>query len=625
MKKNRITSLLCFCLCVNFVVAQTPQERIEIQKYYLENVTDPIPFDEAKYSLKAYQEALARAESLGVATKLTLEDGREAEFVGFEGDQPLYYAVHNAGSAVTSRANLVHPGGSMGLNLTGLGMIIGIWDQNHPRMTHNDFDTRLMIADGASATVSNHSTHVTGTVLSSGASNANGRGIAYQAEGWINDWVNDYAEMNALASFGLVLSNHSYGWVANQLQTWQFGAYVSASNAVDNICFNNPKYQPVFSAGNDRDNYLNINPSKGGADLLTGDKVSKNGLLVGAVGAVQNYQGPQNVNMSGFSNYGPTDDFRIKPDIVTKGVTVFSTTNESDTGYGNLSGTSMSAPGVTGSLGLIQQFYGAPYMNAATLRGLVIHTADEAGPAAGPDHMFGWGLLNVAKSIQVLIDEGDSSLVFENTLNNTQEYVFDVLANELEDLVVTLAWTDRPGAPVPNGTLDSSVPKLVNDLDVRVIKQGQTYFPWKLNKNFSNLYALQGDNDVDNVEKIEVSNPSGVYQVRVSHKGSLTGGNQRYSLIVSGIDVEGLSVNKQDSADFVVWKDRDKNISFYNRDLTDGVYAVDLYDINGKLVKQVSFESAVSEGLIDCQDLSSGIYMLKFKTDSGFFVRKIAI
>jgi hypothetical protein len=58
--------------------------------------------------------------------------------------------------------------------------------------------------------------------------------------------------------------------------------------------------------------------AKGGFDMLTGSSVSKNVLVVAAVNAVATYNGPSSVVMSSFSNYGPTDDGRIKPDISAK-------------------------------------------------------------------------------------------------------------------------------------------------------------------------------------------------------------------------------------------------------------------------------------------------------------------
>lgn len=59
--------------------------------------------------------------------------------------------------------------------------------------------------------------------------------------------------------------------------------------------------------------------------------------------------------MSSFSSWGPTDDGRIKPDIVADGVSVFSTTATHDSSYGYKSGTSMATPNAAGSLLLLQE------------------------------------------------------------------------------------------------------------------------------------------------------------------------------------------------------------------------------------------------------------------------------
>ncbi|MFX5784919.1 S8 family serine peptidase, partial [Acinetobacter baumannii] len=61
--------------------------------------------------------------------------------------------------------------------------------------------------------------------------------------------------------------------------------------------------------------------------------------------------------MSSFSSWGPTDDGRIKPDLVADGVSVTSTGGNSTTSYATLSGTSMAAPNTTGSLLLLQEYY----------------------------------------------------------------------------------------------------------------------------------------------------------------------------------------------------------------------------------------------------------------------------
>ena len=65
---------------------------------------------------------------------------------------------------------------------------------------------------------------------------------------------------------------------------------------------------------------------------------------------------PEDVVMSSFSCWGPTDDGRIKPDVVADGVGVLSSVSSSNTSYSSLSGTSMASPNASGSLLLLQDY-----------------------------------------------------------------------------------------------------------------------------------------------------------------------------------------------------------------------------------------------------------------------------
>src|SRR5690606_3796456 len=281
-----------------------------------------------------------------------------------------------------------------------------------------------------------------------------------------------------------------------------------------------------------------------GSDLLTSEATAKNVIVVVAVNEVPNYTGASSVVMSSFSNWGPTDDFRIKPDISAKGVNVFFTSNTSITIYTILQVTSMAAPSVTATIALLQQHYNnifgstlaKPTMRSATVRGLLAHTASEAGSAPGPDHKFGWGLIDAEKAAKLLSNVGQTSILEEKVLSANQTYTKTLVATGTEPLVVTLSWTDRPGQS--NTGLDVSTPRLVNDLDVRVTKGGQVFYPWALTKSFANPAAVKADNNVDNIEKIEIDNPSAneQYTITVSYKGNLTGGSQEYSLLVTGVD-----------------------------------------------------------------------------------------
>lgn len=521
--------------------AQTREQRAKIIKNYDQKKLSELKAEFDADYLSAKSEALRLAKINGWPVTQRNADGSYAELqkISPEG-KPLYYSTYNAGSAITSRADKLHTGGSLGLNLNGQGMIAGVWDGGAVRPTHQDLAGRVVLKDGvgfSESNIVNHSTHVTGTVIGSGSGNAAAKGIAYQATAWTNDWNNDEGEVVSEASQGLLISNHSYGLVATSIPLYYFGAYIQESKNWDDIMFNAPYYLMVVAAGNDRQGYSAYNPTKAGYDLLTSHGTSKNGIVVGAVNQVSNYTSASSVVMSSFSNWGPTDDGRIKPDLVDKGVGVFSTFATANDAYGSLDGTSMATPGMTGTLLLLQQHYkniNSTFMKAATLKGLAIHTADEAGTTDGPDYAFGWGLVNAEKAANLISGNGLNSVISEHRLTSGQTFSTTVTATGTEPLIATICWTD-PSGTANTGTVDLSTPALVNDLDIRLVKNEDTYMPYKLNPAFPNAGATKGDNLVDPVEKVKVVNPSGSYTINVTHKGSLRNGAQDFSLIVSGI------------------------------------------------------------------------------------------
>jgi len=138
-----------------------------------------------------------------------------------------------------------------------------------------------------------------------------------------------------------------------------------------------------------------------------------------------------------------------------------------------------------------------------------------------------------------------------------------VKSNGTAPLMASITWTDLPGAANLGDLAENdSTPALVNDLDIRITRNETTYYPWKLNSSDASTPAIRTeDNSVDNVELIKIDTPAaGDYTITVTHKGNLQTGNQKYSLIVTGI-TSSFSLNSTTS-DLVVCSDQNATFSF---------------------------------------------------------------
>lgn len=537
----------------------------------------------ARASLRAVVEkrqAEAWARQHGLPVRRKLPNGAIIEIMAIRNGVPIYYTTQGLEAADSLSADELWPGGSTGLNLTGAGVTLGIWDGGAVDPTHPEFSGRLRIRDGAEA--ADHATHVGGIMAAAGI-NPNAKGMSFAATLDSYDWDSDTAEMATAAQAGLLISNHSYGitagwvwdflWVGDttisQREDWKFGFYSDWDREWDELAYNAPYYLIVRAAGNDRGEgpatqpvqhyhldgrlYNDTHDLDGGAtgfDCIPASATAKNTLTVGAAYPVPGgYNGTGSVRMSEFSAWGPTDDGRIKPDLVGIGVDVFSTVIG---GYDVYSGTSMASPSVAGALGLLIQHYrqthGGTNMRSATLKALAIHTADECGPAPGPDYMFGWGILNAKTAAQVISESvRNPYTIQEKTLRNGETHTIRVVCDGTRPLKVTIVWADPPGTPPPV-SLDPPDRMLVNDLDLRVTNGSTTYMPWVLNPMNPSAPATTGDNTVDNVEQVVVPNPqAGVYTITVTHKGVLRPvGRQAYSMIVTGAVTHTLQVGSSD-------------------------------------------------------------------------------
>lgn len=555
--------------------------------------------DTAKRTLKAlsaqkntlynisHQKALSLAPAHGWMVRKRLKSGGIISLQGVNSfGFPVYIKTNdNMISAATTQTNTVQPGGSLKLNLSGSSSFmndkLAIWDGGAVYARHQEFGGKN-ISVKTSQGILDHSTHVAGTMIAKGVYPP-AKGMAFNAATLASyDFDNDITTITAAAP-NLLLSNHSYGdeagWDTNANGAWvwygipgdtvdyTFGIYNSRARDFDQIAYNAPYYLIVESSGNARGYagpaigetyYGYASPTNSTLVLKThtaADKISdqqgfdgitstgnaKNILTVGAVGPLPyGPAGSSDVAIAYFSSFGPTDDGRIKPDIAGMGLNVLSCGSADPQNYEVMSGTSMAAPNVTGSLYLLQEYYAkknsGSFMHASTLKGLACATAFDAGNR-GPDYIYGWGLLDMKKAAQAITDNGTKSLIKEASLAQGQTQTYHVTASGNGALTATICWTDPPGAATADGTVNDPDIKLVNDLDIRVSDGTTTFMPWVPDPKHPSAAATTGDNIRDNVEQVYLANavPGRAYTITVSHKGTLQSGPQAYSLIATGI------------------------------------------------------------------------------------------
>jgi hypothetical protein len=299
---------------------------------------------------------------------------------------------------------------------------------------------------------------------------------------------------------------------------------------------------------------------------------------------------------SSFSGAGPTDDGRIKPDLVAVGSPstiargafgfnftpagggAFGVLVAPTNGAGNytvgIQGTSFSAPTVSGLLGLVIQrrnqlyptFPASEAWQGSTLKAIAINGCDDID-APGPDYRMGHGPANAQSSVQAVTDEhanGRGSLIKEIPMAPFASVSWVVQSNGAVPLSVTTAWSD-PAGPALNGvsTPESQAAMLVNNIDLRVEYLGSdvssipasstpvtTFLPWVLNPDLTgetnalrSAAAVRGLDNRNNVERVSIATPAaGRYRITLTHSGGLPDNpapsNQMVSSVLSGVTAE---------------------------------------------------------------------------------------
>lgn len=439
--------------------------------------------------------------------------------------------------------------------LTGNGVAVGMWDEGLVDVTHPDLAGHVTL--GETGQVVGHATHVAGTIAGSGAGNPRARGMAPAVSLRSYDFYGDPVaeQADARTSYGIVLSNNSWGYLAGWQSNYygdgywvwfggasnktdaDFGAYSATTRDWDNLIYNSGLVV-VKSAGNDRSDtgasgrahhhygdtttlYYDTHDSDGDYRSVGQIATAKNVITVGAV----DHAGA----MTTYSAWGPTNDGRVKPDIVAEGQEVFST-YIGDT-YTTLSGTSMAAPVVTGAVALLVERYrtvtGGITPSPHLIRALLAETAVDLGNP-GPDYSYGWGLLDAQAALQMVdADEGSGRrFALDNVTNDAVRHYGLELVDTTTPLKITLAWTDPAGSA-------SAASALVNDLDLKLIApNGTVNYPYSLAglSDPAALATVTGPNKMDNIEQVMVPAPmAGHWQIEV--RGAAVQGTQSFALV----------------------------------------------------------------------------------------------
>ena len=583
--------------------------------------------------------------------------------------KPLYYETyHGRSHRKAIKADVVGTGGRAGYNLTGTGVHIGVWDGGHVFAAHDEFtggpdyfdpSLSIEISDANAAAIwSSHPTSVTSIMVAKGLAHKDTYDITGIAPGvakiysydWDNDLFEIFEQLQLRANPDFILSNHSYGYplVDNNNETipnQYIGDYSDWSALLDEFAYVYPTYLHVLAAGNDgRESYPDQQVL--GLDQLTGSTSAKNVLTVGSFSMDDN---GSNKGATEFSSAGPTNDFRIKPEICglgeNLGVAAWAQDEPTATDrYRASSGTSFASPAVAGGVALLQQLHKSTfdtYMDGAAMKALLCHTADDITEWAGqditgPDVKTGYGAVNLEKAALLIKKDEKETLTihnFELDQGETETLYFQTTAvGGL--LSATLSWYDPPAAFYASNTL-------INDLDLRITQEDKSYLPWALPTTAQQAVAVLGDNTRDNLEKVVVSDPlGGRYKITVSHKGSLQRINQagefenttqKGALVVTGPGIFSKSEQELDQFSTVnnflvapIPAKENFTVSALNNNIP--FKSLKILSLNGKeVLSKTRTHFSLSSTTVAISELTTGTYILGIETETGTIFRQIII
>ncbi len=448
-------------------------------------------------------------------------------------------APYNDGARTNAQADPVQ---TVPYDLSGAGVVLGIWDAGSVDPTHEDFAGRLVLAE-TNAGVHFHSTHVAGTMAGSGQRSLAAGGTDRQWRGiapgssivsyTFNVPIPKHDE--AINVHHVVLSQNSWGIrISPLLGTCSlFGEYSHLAPDYDRVAtglYGKP-INVLFAAGNLRAMQPPESCNTGPYRTVGPPATAKDVIAVGAINSDDN-------SMAFFSSWGPVGDGRLKPDLVAPGAEVGNDHGVTSTlpgnVYGTLVGTSMATPVASGAIALLVEDYRAHYNGQdpppSTMKGLLVHTAGDLDDETswynkGPDFASGYGRVQIKNAVEQLRQQG--FLVGLIADRATNQYLLQV-PEGTSAVKLTLVWDD-PAA------MENAAIALVNDLDLIVLDpQGQRFYPWTLDPANPSAPASQDREDHLNViEQVlaDADPASGDWTVQVVGKNIPVSPPQKYTLL----------------------------------------------------------------------------------------------
>lgn len=432
------------------------------------------------------------------ATATAVQKIASLPFVAYVSSQQMKPVALNYKNRATHGINIISA--SSGRNLQGTNVTLGIGDDGDAS-THIDVSGRLINRNPGPATL--HATHTMGVMSGAGLINPRHKGMAPKAT-IIGQYFSDILVNTPyyVADYDMVITNNSYHSAA--LGCAGQGDYDVLSNYVDAQMINDPTLLHVFASGNDGGYTCSPYPSSF-ATIKSGFQTGKNVLTVGAIDN-------SNYSIASFSSRGPIDDGRLKPEIVAGGWAIGSTSPNNV--YSTQYGTSMSAPAVAGTLGLLyeryRQLHGGANPVAALIKAVACNSADDLGNA-GPDFTFGFGNLNARNAVEAL----ENNTYFTGTMGNGGTATFSItgVPAGTAQIKIMLYWNDRAATPYAATTL-------VNNLDLTVTAPSATvHNPLILDPSVANVnnVAVEGIDSRNNIEQVVINNPpAGNFTVTVT-------------------------------------------------------------------------------------------------------------